>query len=165
MTETSIFDFSALTIRGREQPLSTYAGQVLLVVNTASRCGFTPQYEGLQQLEKKYADSGFHVLGFPCDQFAGQEPGSADDIETFCSGTFGVTFPMFAKVDVNGRNAHPVFAWLRSQKRGVLGNRIKWNFTKFLVGRDGQVIRRYSSTTKPEEIAGDIEAALAATAP
>ena len=158
---TSIYDFAAPTIHGDEQPLRSYEGQVLLVVNTASQCGFTPQYEGLQRLEETYADRGFHVLGFPCDQFAGQEPGTEEEIEAFCTGRFGVTFPMFAKVDVNGKDAHPVFAWLREQKSGVLGNRVKWNFTKFLVGRDGRVVRRYAPTTKPEEIAADIESALA----
>ncbi|WP_110180883.1 glutathione peroxidase [Nocardioides solisilvae] len=161
---TSIHVFAAPTIQGTEQSLSTYAGQVLLVVNTASQCGFTPQYEGLQALEEKYAGAGFHVLGFPCDQFAGQEPGTEEEIEAFCTGRFGVTFPMFAKVDVNGRDAHPLFAWLRQQKGGVLGDRIKWNFTKFLVGRDGRVLSRYAPTTRPDEIAADIEAALAVPA-
>ncbi|WP_101522976.1 glutathione peroxidase [Nocardioides houyundeii] len=159
---TSIFEFEAPAITGDPTPLATYDGDVLLVVNTASQCGFTPQYEGLQELETKYADSGFHVLGFPCDQFGGQEPGQEEEIAAFCTGSFGVTFPMFAKVEVNGKAAHPLFEWLRREKGGVLSNRIKWNFTKFLVGRDGQVIKRYAPTVKPADIAADIETALAA---
>ena len=129
-------------------------------MNTASKCGFTPQYEGLQKLHETYADQGFAVLGFPCDQFGNQEPGSDDEIAGFCERNFGVTFPLFAKVDVNGGQAHPVFRWLRSERGGLLGNKIKWNFTKFLVGRDGTVLGRYAPTTKPERIAADIEAAL-----
>ena len=158
---TSIFDFSATAINGSPTELATYDGQVLLVVNTASQCGFTPQFTGLQELQEKYADRGFSVLGFPCDQFRHQDPGTDDEIATFCTGSFGVTFPMFSKVDVNGPGAHPVYAWLRDQKSGLLGDRIKWNFTKFLIGRDGQVLKRYAPTTTPEKIADDIEAALA----
>jgi glutathione peroxidase len=134
---------------------------VVLMVNTASQCGFTPQYQGLQELHEQYAARGFSVLGFPCDQFGNQEPGDDAEIAGFCERTFGVTFPLFSKVEVNGDGAHPLYRWLRSEKGGLLGQKIKWNFTKFLVGRDGAVIGRYSPTTKPEKIAGDIEKALA----
>lgn len=158
---TTLSDFSARGIDGRDVDLAQFAGTVVLVVNTASKCGFTPQYQGLQQLHDTHADRGFTVLGFPCDQFGHQEPGDEQEIASFCERNFGVTFPLFAKVDVNGRDAHPLFAWLRSQRSGLLGGRIKWNFTKFLVGRDGQVIKRYAPATKPETLAGDIEAALA----
>ena len=157
---TTLGDFTATTIDGKDQELSAYDGEVLLVVNTASQCGFTPQYQGLQKLQDQYADRGFAVLGFPCDQFGGQEPGEDAEIAGFCERNFGVTFPLFSKVDVNGDQAHPVFRWLRSQKGGLLGNKIKWNFTKFLVGRDGTVIERYAPTTKPEKIAADIEKAI-----
>jgi glutathione peroxidase len=158
----SAWDFTATTIDGQERALDEYEGKALLVVNVASKCGFTPQYEGLEKLHETYADQGLVVLGFPCDQFGHQEPGSEADIEEFCTLNYGVKFPMFAKIDVNGDGAHPLYRWLRSEKSGVLGDRIKWNFTKFLVGRDGQVIKRYASTTKPEKIAPDIEKALAA---
>ncbi|GCD90118.1 glutathione peroxidase [Nocardioides sp. LS1] len=158
----SLTDFSARAIDGTDVDLATYDGQVLLVVNTASQCGFTGQYSGLQELHDSYEDRGFSVLGFPCDQFGGQEPGSEDEIASFCERNFGVSFPLFAKVDVNGDNAHPVFQWLRKQKSGLLGNKIRWNFTKFLVDRDGKVIGRYAPTTPPEKITGDIEKALAA---
>ena len=157
----TLSDFAAETIDGREQPLTEYKGQVVLVVNTASQCGFTPQYGGLERLWDQYADDGFVVLGFPCNQFGSQEPGSEQQIGEFCRANYGVTFPMFAKVDVNGPDAHPLFQWLRSEKGGLLGDRIKWNFTKFLVGRDGRVIKRFGSTTTPEKIAPKIEAALA----
>ncbi|GAW47856.1 MULTISPECIES: glutathione peroxidase [unclassified Nocardioides] len=153
-------NFSARAIDGSDVDLATYSGEVVLVVNTASQCGFTPQYQGLQQLHDEYAEQGFAVLGFPCDQFGGQEPGEDAEIAGFCERNFGVTFPLFSKVDVNGDRAHPVFQWLRAQKGGLLGSKIKWNFTKFLVGRDGQVLARYAPTTKPEKIAGDIEKAL-----
>jgi glutathione peroxidase len=159
---TSLNDFTANTLAGEEQPLSTYSGKVALVVNTASQCGFTPQYEGLEKLYEDYEDKGLVVLGFPCNQFGSQEPGSADEIGAFCQKNYGVSFPMFEKVDVNGDDAHPLYKWLRSEKSGMLGNKIKWNFTKFLIGKDGQVIKRYGSTTKPEKIAGDIEKALSA---
>jgi glutathione peroxidase len=159
---TTLASFSATGIDGSAVDLSTYDGEVVLVVNTASKCGFTPQYQGLQRLHDEYADRGFAVLGFPCDQFGGQEPGDEAQIQEFCERSFGVSFPLFAKVDVNGASAHPLFSWLRSQAGGLLGNRIKWNFTKFLVGRDGRVVGRYGPTTKPERIAGDIEKALAA---
>ena len=159
---TTLHEFSATTIDGREQDLAAYGGQVVLVVNTASQCGFTPQYRGLQDLQERFGERGFTVLGFPCDQFGGQEPGTDDEVAAFCDRTFGVTFPLFAKVDVNGANAHPLFGHLRAHTGGLLGSRIKWNFTKFLVGRDGTVLRRYAPTTAPERIAGDIEAALTA---
>ena len=157
---TSLSDFKATSIDGQEVDLSEYAGKAVLVVNTASKCGFTPQYEGLEALYGKYADEGLVVLGFPCDQFGHQEPGNEEEIKNFCSLTYDVSFPMFAKVEVNGDEAHPLYKWLRSQKGGVLGDKIKWNFTKFLIGKDGQVIDRYASTTKPEKISGDIEKVL-----
>ncbi|WP_018157366.1 glutathione peroxidase [Demetria terragena] len=159
---TTINDFTATTLEGAESALADYAGQVVLVVNTASKCGFTPQYEGLENLYQEFRDQGLVVLGFPCNQFGSQEPGEADEIGAFCEKNYGVTFPMYAKVDVNGDDAHPLFAWLRSEKGGVLGNRIKWNFTKFLVGKDGKVIKRFGSTTKPADLADDVRAALAA---
>lgn len=159
---TTLSDFSATTLTGEDTSLSTYAGQVVLVVNTASKCGLAPQYEGLEKLHQEFADQGLAVLGFPCNQFAGQEPGSADQIQEFCQANYGVTFPMFAKVDVNGKNAHPLFTWLKDGTRGMVGEAITWNFTKFLVGRDGQVIERYSPTTEPAKIADDIRTALAA---
>ncbi|WP_134765778.1 glutathione peroxidase [Nocardioides sp. 1609] len=158
---TSLKDFSATTLDGQPVDLSAYAGQVVLVVNTASECGFTGQYEGLQQLHERYADQGLVVIGFPCDQFGGQEPGDEAQIGAFCQKNYGVTFPMMSKVEVNGDGAHPLYQWLKSEKGGLLGGKIKWNFTKYLVGRDGQVIDRYAPTTKPEKMAGDIEKALA----
>ena len=156
----TLADFDARSIDGQEIDLASYAGQVVLVVNTASQCGFTPQYQGLQKLQDDFADSGFTVLGFPCDQFGHQEPGDEAEIQGFCERNFGVTFPLFSKIDVNGDDAHPLFKWLRSEKGGVLGDKVKWNFTKFLVGRDGQVIARYAPTTKPEKIASDLEKTL-----
>lgn len=153
-------DFSARSISGEEVDLSQYRGKTVLVVNTASKCGFTPQYEGLESLYADYHDQGLEILGFPCDQFGHQEPGSEHEIQEFCSLNYGVSFPLFAKVDVNGEGSHPLYQWLRAEKGGVLGNRIKWNFTKFLVGRDGKVISRYPSTTKPEKLTSDIEKAL-----
>jgi len=159
---TSLQDFSATTLDGRSQELDAYAGKVVLVVNTASECGFTPQYEGLEALWQAYRDRGLVVLGFPCNQFGGQEPGEAEQIGAFCQRNYGVTFPLFDKIDVNGDQAHPLFRWLRSEARGALGSsRIKWNFTKFLVGRDGAVIDRFGSTTKPAELTEPIERALA----
>ena len=157
---TSAYDFTATDIDGNTVDLDDYRGQPLLIVNTASKCGFTPQYKGLEELSKTYAESGLVVLGFPCDQFAHQEPGDEAEIKNFCSLTYDVSFPMFAKVDVNGSDAHPLFAWLREQKSGVLGNRIKWNFTKFLIGQDGKVIKRFAPTTKPEQLSAEIEALL-----
>ena len=158
----NVHDFAAARIDGSRASLSEWAGKVLLVVNTASQCGFTPQYAGLQEIHQRYAPQGFAVLGFPCNQFGGQEPGSEDQIASFCETRFGVTFPMFAKVDVKGPDADPLWKHLVSEKPGLLGSEaIKWNFTKFLVGRDGQVISRYAPTTKPADIAADIERALA----
>lgn len=159
----NLASFSATSIDGRDVDLAEYAGKVVLVVNTASQCGFTPQYAGLQELHDKFNEEGFAVLGFPCDQFGHQEPGEEAEIATFCERNFGVNFPLFAKVDVNGDDAHPLFQWLKSEKGGLLGSKIKWNFTKFLVGKDGRVIQRYGSTTKPEAIISDIEEALGAT--
>ncbi len=164
MAMTTISDFTATTLTGDERHLSDYAGQVVLVVNTASACGFTPQYAGLEQLHEDLHDEGLVVLGFPCNQFGAQEKGTEEEIGEFCSINYGVTFPMFAKVDVNGDDAHPLFRWLKSEKKGLLGGRIKWNFTKFLVGRDGEVLARYAPNTEPKDIADDIRAALATTA-
>ena len=159
---SALTDFAATSLEGEPVDLSSYDGQVVLVVNTASQCGFTPQLEGLQQLYDQYAARGFTVLGFPCDQFGGQEPGTDDEIGAFCQRSYGVTFPMFSKVEVNGDGAHPLYRWLRAQKGGLLGNRVRWNFTKFLVGRDGRVIDRYAPTTAPQKLGKDIERALAA---
>ena len=159
---TTVYDFSATTLDGKPRKLSDYKGKVLLVVNTASKCGFTPQYKGLEELYEKYRDRGFAVLGFPNNQFGEQEPGPDSEIAEFCERNYGVTFPMFSKVDVNGDAAHPLFKYLTTEKKGLLGSAaIKWNFTKFLVGKDGKVIERYAPTTKPEELAGAIERALA----
>ena len=155
-------DFTADALTGAETPLSTYAGRVVLVVNTASQCGMTPQYAGLERLYEEYREQGLVVLGFPCDQFGHQEPGEAGEISEFCTLNYGVTFPMFAKIEVNGDNAHPLFAWLRDERRGFLGGAIKWNFTKFLINRQGDVIDRFAPTTTPEKIEPDIKAALAA---
>lgn len=157
---TTLGDFKATAIDGTETDLATYEGRVVLVVNTASQCGFTPQYQGLQQLQDTYGERGFTVLGFPCDQFGGQEPGSEEEIASFCERSFGVDFPLFAKVDVNGDEAHPLFAWLRREKSGLLGSAIRWNFTKFLIGRDGAVVDRFGPTTKPERLGADIERIL-----
>ncbi len=157
---TTINDFSAPAIDGTAIDLSTYSGKVVLVVNTASKCGFTPQYQGLQELQDKYGSDGFTVLGFPCDQFGNQEPGAEDEIATFCERNFGVDFPLFSKVDVNGNDAHPLFAWLRKEKSGLLGGKIRWNFTKFLIARDGTVISRHSPTTEPAKLTDQIEKAL-----
>ncbi len=158
----SLSDFSAPAIDGRDTPLSGFAGRVVLVVNTASQCGFTPQYKGLEALYQQYRDQGLVVLGFPCDQFGHQEPGSEADIKDFCEVNFGVTFPLFAKVEVNGDQAHPLFQWLRDQKSGLLGGAIKWNSTKFLINKDGAVIDRYAPTPTPDKIAPDVAKALAA---
>ena len=154
-------DFSAERLASGEEALADYAGKVLLIVNTASQCGFTPQFAGLEALYTRYKDRGFEILGFPCNQFGAQEPGKADEIGSFCQKNYGVTFPMFAKVDVNGANAHPLWKWLKAEKGGLLGiDAIKWNFSKFLVGRDGRVLKRYAPTDKPESLRADIEAAL-----
>ena len=157
---TTLSDFTATAIDGTEKTLADFEGKAVLVVNTASKCGFTPQYKGLEELYRRYEDEGLVVLGFPCDQFAHQEPGSEEEIAEFCELNYGVTFPLFAKVDVNGKNTHPLFAWLRKERSGLGGSAIKWNFTKFLIGRDGKPVKRYASATKPEKIAADIEAAL-----
>ena len=160
---TTIHDFTVRDIQGQPVPLSRYQGNALLVVNTASACGFTPQFAGLEELHKTYAAKGLTVLGFPCNQFGSQDPGSNDEIASFCQLNYGVDFPMMAKIDVNGAQADPLFQWLTKEAPGLLGSKaIKWNFTKFLVGRDGQVIRRYAPQDAPAKLAGDIEAALAA---
>jgi glutathione peroxidase len=158
---TSVYDFAAKTIDGREQPLSAYKGKVLLIVNVASQCGFTPQYPGLEKLQKTFGPQGFSVLGFPCNQFGAQEPGSEAEIARFCETKFGVTFPLFAKIDVNGAGAHPLYKFLTGEKAGVLGTEaIKWNFTKFLIDREGRPVARYGSATKPEALEGAIQELL-----
>lgn len=158
---SSLYDIEVQTIRKQPQKLSDYQGKVLLVVNVASKCGFTPQYTGLEALYRNYKDRGFEVLGFPCDQFGHQEPGSEEEIATFCSTKYEVSFPMFAKIEVNGEGAHPLYRHLKGEKPGMLGTEaIKWNFTKFLVDRQGQVVKRYGSMDKPESLAADIEALL-----
>ena len=158
---TTAYDFAARTIDGVEQPLAAYRGKPLLVVNVASKCGFTPQYAGLQALYARFHEQGLEVLGFPCDQFGHQEPGDESEIKSFCSTRYEVTFPMFAKIDVNGANAHPLYQWLKSEKAGILGTEaIKWNFTKFLVDRTGRVVRRYAPTDTPEKIEKEIPALL-----
>jgi glutathione peroxidase len=157
----AITDFEVEGADGTRVSLDRWKGQVLLIVNTASKCGFTPQYEGLEALHRRYADRGFEVLGFPCNQFGAQEPGDAAEIANFCSLTYDVTFPVLAKIDVNGAGADPLFERLKADAPGLMGSKaIKWNFTKFLVDRDGHTVRRYAPTTKPEEIAKDIEALL-----
>lgn len=157
----SLYDISLVTIDGTPQKMDIYRGKTLLIVNVASQCGFTPQYEGLQALYGKFKDRNFTVLGFPCNQFGKQEPNGEAEIEQFCTRNFGVTFPMFAKIDVNGANAHPLYQYLKSEKPGILGTEaIKWNFTKFLIGRDGNVVKRYAPLTKPEAITEDIEKLL-----
>ncbi|HSX61178.1 MAG TPA: glutathione peroxidase [Tahibacter sp.] len=158
---TTAYDFSATTLDGDEQSLKAYKGKALLIVNVASKCGFTPQYTGLEAMYRKHKDEGLVVLGFPCDQFGHQEPGDADEIRNFCSLTYDVSFPMFAKIDVNGDKAHPLYKWLKSEKSGFLGTEgIKWNFTKFLIGRDGSVVKRYAPTDTPEKIEKDIGSVL-----
>lgn len=160
---TGLYDFSATTIDGQTVSLDRYRGQVLLIVNTASACGFTPQFAGLEKLHATYAGKGLVVLGFPCNQFGSQDPGSNAEIAGFCQRNYGVSFPMMSKIDVNGADAHPLYRWLTAEAPGLLGSKaIKWNFTKFLVGRDGQVIRRYAPQDAPEKLGKDIEAALAA---
>jgi glutathione peroxidase len=163
MAATSIYDFEALSIEGKPAHLSTQRGKVLLIVNTASACGFTPQFAGLQSLWERYRDKGLVVVGFPSNQFGAQDPGSNDEIGSFCQLNYGVSFPMMSKVDVNGGNAHPLWKWLTAEAPGLLGTQaIKWNFTKFLVGKDGQVIKRYAPNDTPQSLGPDIEAALAA---
>ncbi|MNB81373.1 Hydroperoxy fatty acid reductase gpx1 [compost metagenome] len=157
----SIYDYQANTLRGNEETLSKYEGKVLLIVNTASKCGFTPQYKGLQEVYDKFKDRGFEVLGFPSNQFASQEPGNSDEIEEFCQLNYGVTFPMYEKIDVNGDNAHPLFKHLTKEAPGALGSkRVKWNFTKFLVDREGRVLKRFAPTTTPESLQDEIQALL-----
>lgn len=155
-----IYDFKAKSLAGEDIPLQRFEGQVLLIVNTASACGFTPQYKGLEALHEALHPRGFSVLGFPCNQFGNQEPGDAKQIEQFCTKNYGVTFPMFAKIEVNGTSAHPLFNYLKSEKAGLLGPSIKWNFTKFLVDRSGKVVARHAPTAKPEGLAREIEALL-----
>jgi glutathione peroxidase len=156
----SVHDFTAKSLAGEEIPLKRFEGQVLLIVNTASACGFTPQYKGLETLHQTLGPRGFSVLGFPCNQFGGQEPGDAKQIEQFCSSQYAITFPMFAKIDVNGSNEHLLFAYLKNAKSGLLGSSIKWNFTKFLVDRSGTVVARHAPTAKPEGLTKEIEALL-----
>ncbi len=159
----SIYDFTAETIAGEAKPLAEYRGQVMLIVNTASKCGFTPQYDGLEKLYEAYAPRGLAVLGFPCNQFGAQEPGDAAEIANFCSLTYDVSFPMFAKIDVNGADEHPLYRYLKHEAKGVLGTeRIKWNFTKFLIDRSGKVVDRFAPTTKPETLGPAIEKLLQA---
>jgi glutathione peroxidase len=163
MSTASVYDFSALSIEGKRADLATQRGKVLLIVNTASACGFTPQFAGLEKLWEDYRDRGLVVLGFPSNQFGAQDPGSNEEIASFCQLNFGVSFPMMAKVDVNGAQAHPLWQWLTAEAPGLLGSKpIKWNFSKFLIGRDGQVIKRYAPSESPENLRRDIEAALAA---
>ena len=158
---TTVYDFEALTTTGDTVPLSGFKGKVLLIVNTASACGFTPQFGGLEELHKAYGQKGLAVLGFPCNQFGAQEPGDAAEIASFCSLTYDVDFPMFAKVEVNGPGAHPLFDYLKREKKGLLGSEgIKWNFTKFLIGRDGEVVDRFAPTVKPQDMASAIEKLL-----
>ncbi|EGS2005501.1 glutathione peroxidase [Enterobacter cloacae] len=157
---TRFYEFTATSLDGRPISMADYAGKVVLVVNTASQCGFTPQYAGLEALYKKYAEQGLVVLGFPCNQFGKQEPGGADEISKTCHINYGVSFPMFEKVEVNGSAAHPLFRYLKNELPGVLGGRIKWNFTKFLVGRDGKPLKRFAPVTTPEKMEGAIVAAL-----
>lgn len=153
----SVYDYEANTLQGQEESLSKYKGKVLLVVNTASKCGFTPQYKGLQEVYDKFKDRGFEVLGFPSNQFAGQEPGESEDIAEFCEINYGVTFPMFEKIDVKGADAHPLFKYLSKEAPGVLGSKsVKWNFTKFLVDQEGRVLKRFSPQTTPAQIEADI---------
>ncbi len=159
----TVYDFEALSIDGQKAHLSTQRGKVLLIVNTASACGFTPQFAGLEKLWEDFRERGLVIVGFPSNEFGAQDPGSNDEIATFCQRNYGVSFPMMAKVQVNGAQAHPLWKWLKSQAPGVLGTEgVKWNFTKFLVGRDGQVIKRYAPTDTPESLRADIERALAA---
>ena len=159
----SVYDFSALDIQGKERNLAEFKGKVLLIVNTASKCGLTPQYEGLEALYKSHQPQGLEILGFPCNQFAQQEKGSDSEIAGFCLKNYGVSFPMFSKIDVNGEQAHPLYKYLKKEAKGILGTqKIKWNFTKFLVDQNGKVVRRYAPTVKPQAIEGDIKSLLSA---
>lgn len=158
---SNVYDFTANSLDGKPVSLRDYAGKVLLIVNTASKCGFTPQYQGLEALYEKYRDQGLAVLGFPCNQFGAQEPGTAEEIGSFCQKNYGVSFPMFEKIDVNGEGAHPLYRWLKSSAKGLLGSEaVKWNFTKFLVDRQGNVVDRFAPTTKPEDLESNVEALL-----
>lgn len=157
---TTVYDFKLHNLQGKDLDLAEYKGKVVLVVNTASKCGFTPQYEGLQDLYSRYKDKGLVILGAPCNQFGNQEPGDGETIQSTCLINYGVDFPITEKLEVNGKNTHPLFAYLKAQAPGMLGQRIKWNFTKFLVGKDGKTVKRFAPTTKPESLAKDIEAAL-----
>ncbi|MDQ8936003.1 glutathione peroxidase [Acinetobacter rudis] len=161
---SNIYQFDAELLNGQNKSLADYQGKVLLIVNTASKCGFTPQFSGLEKLYNKYREQGLEVLGFPCNQFGGQDPGSNEQIGEFCSKNYGVSFTMFAKVNVKGPEAHVIFRYLTNQSKGILGSGIKWNFTKFLLNRQGEVIQRYAPTTKPESLEQDIEQALAQAA-
>ncbi len=154
----NVFEFSAKNIKGQEVPLKEFQGKVLLIVNVASRCGYTPQYKGLEELYKKYRDQGFEVLAFPCNQFGAQEPGTSEAIENFCDITYKTTFPLFEKIDVNGSDAHPLYRFLKNEQKGILGTEmIKWNFTKFLVNREGQVVERFAPQKEPSDIEGEIK--------
>ncbi|UWU94588.1 glutathione peroxidase [Bradyrhizobium sp. CB1015] len=157
---TDIYDFKANSLAGEEVPMRRFEGQVLLIVNTASKCGFTPQYRGLEDLYRDLSPRGFSVLGFPCNQFGAQEPGQASEIQEFCSSNYDVTFPLFEKIDVNGPKAHPLYEYLKRQQSGLLGAAIKWNFTKFLVNREGRVVARYAPTARPESLRNQIETLL-----
>ena len=157
---SSIYDFAAKSLTGEDVSLKQFAGQVLLIVNTASACGFTPQYKGLEKLQQAYGPRGFSVLGFPCNQFGRQEPGDAAQIQQFCTSNYAVSFPMFGKIDVNGDRAHPLYQYLKGEKSGLLGPSIKWNFTKFLIDRSGKVVARHAPTTAPEALTREIEALL-----
>lgn len=160
MSEATLYSFQAKNLKGESVNLSDYKGKTLLIVNTASKCGLTPQYEGLEELYQKYQSEGLEILGFPCNQFGAQEPGTASDIESFCAVNYGVSFPMFEKIEVNGRGAHPLFKYLKKELPGTLTNAIKWNFTKFLIAADGQPLKRYAPTTEPSSIEVDLKGAL-----
>jgi glutathione peroxidase len=158
----SLYDFEVTTIDGQKERLDAYRGRVLLIVNVASRCGFTPQYAGLEELYRKYRDQGLTILGFPCDQFRHQEPGNENEIKAFCQRKYNLTFPLFAKIDVNGRDAHRLYRYLKSARRGLLGTKtIKWNFTKFLIDREGRVVRRFAPLVRPEKIEADVRRLIA----
>ena len=156
----NFYQFSATSLQGKEINMKSYEGKIVLVVNTASKCGLTPQYEGLEKLHKEYKDKGLVILGFPCNQFAGQDPGSNEEILEFCQANYGVTFPMFEKIDVNGENAHPVYTYLKNSVPNAEPEKIKWNFTKFLIGKDGKTLKRYESRVKPADIEADIQELL-----
>ncbi len=156
----SFYDFKVQAADGSEYDFNQLKDKVVLIVNTASKCGFTPQYEGLEELYKQYNDKGLTILGFPCDQFAHQEPGSDEEIQQFCSINYGVTFPIMSKIDVNGKDASPLYKWLKEESKGLLGSTIKWNFTKFLISRDGKKVKRFAPTVIPHDLIKDIEEAL-----